>query len=560
MFGRQFEYEGVQKLYPSRRESLLQGLTSLESAGVVHRAVKQREGLFVFSHAMIQEAAYASLLKEERRELHARAASWLRQSSSIRESSQPAVLGYHYSRAGSVPESIEAWLHAGKSALRRSATKEAVAHLREGIALVSKLSASRHRFELEIALQSNLGMAYTAIAGWSDPNVNGPYRRALELCRNYGTVREKSVVFFGVAVAELVNCELAKSLRHAREFCQLAKDWRNDEAALMANTAALVANFFSGKLLAAREIAEQICERYDPRRHAKLVQTYQHDPKIVALVYLGHIEWLLGRPGRARACCDQARRLAREIAHPFMLAFAQIIGVSDHWHERDLGANLQCVEDGIKIANDYGYPMYAVIGPLWATSALVARGPALQVLERLCGLLTKLPAEDRCIQMPLYQIMLAAEFGRNGQLARGMSLARSAELIMKRTGERWYEPEVYRVLANLACSEPDRDYATAYNLFKRSLASSRKLKAVGWELRTTIDFARLLAGEGRRSQACKLLTAVLDKFPAEETSIDIREGSDLLRQLCNGETGKIVREQIPPPARSRGRAVSLRKH
>jgi predicted ATPase len=114
---------------------------------------------------MIQEAAYSSLLKEERRELHARAAVWLLQEAAIGKSSQAAVLGYHYARAGNIAEAIEAWLHAGKSALRRSATKEAVAHLREGISLVSRLPASPRRYEVEIALQANLAMAYTANAG-----------------------------------------------------------------------------------------------------------------------------------------------------------------------------------------------------------------------------------------------------------------------------------------------------------------------------------------------------------------------------------------------------------
>jgi len=533
VFGRQFEYEGVHNLYPIQGESLSRGLEVLESAGIVHRAQKHRDALFVFNHAMIQDAAYASLLKEERRELHARAAAWLRQGAPIREGSQPAVLGYHYSRAGSIPEAIEAWLQAGKSALRRSATKEAVAHLREGIALVSKLPASPQRFEAEISLQSNLAMAYTAIAGWSDPNVYGPYSRALELCGNYGTVREKSIVYWGVAVAKLVNCELMKSLQHARKFVQLAEDWRDEEAALMANTAALLANFFLGRLLEARDLANHICERYDPRQHAKLVQTYQHDPKIVALVYLGHIEWLLGSPGRARTCCSAARQLARQIAHPFMLAFAQIIGVSDYWYERDFAANLKSVQEGIKIASEYGYPMYGVIGPLWATSALAAQGPALPVLEQLCRLLTKLPPEDRCIQVPLYQIVLAAEFGRVGQVEKGRSLAAAAEAIMKRTGERWFEPEVYRIRANLACQNPDRDRSAAISLFKHSLVSARKLKAVGWELRTAIDLARLLASEGSHAQASKLLMQVLGKFPTGETSIDIREGSDLIRRLTN---------------------------
>ena len=533
VFGRQFNYEGILNVLPGKDQTLKHALWALENAGIVYR-MEESQALFTFKHAMIQEAAYSSLLKEERRELHARVASWLLQEAAIGESSQPAVLGYHYARADKIPEAIEAWLQAGKSALRRSATKEAVAHLREGLSLIPKLPASPRRFEAEIALQSNLAMAYTANAGWSDPHVYGPYSRALKLCANYGTIREKATVLFGSTIAKLVNCELTKGLEHAQDFVRRAEEWRDDEAALMAYTAAVIANFFLGRLEQASELAALISARYNPREHGKLVQIYQHDPLIVSLVYSGHIEWLLGRPGRARECCETARQLANEIGHPFMLAFASILGVSDYWYEGDLAANLASVERGMKVADEYGYPMYRVIGPLWATAALAARGPAPKVLEQLCGLLGKLPAENRCIQIPLYRILLATEFGRIGQLEKARSFAASAEALMKQTGERWAAPEIYRIHGSLLCREPLRDDRAAMRLFKRSLASARKLGAVGWELRTAISIARLVsAGESAsgRAEARDLLISTRAKFASAETSVDLREADDLVRAL-----------------------------
>jgi class 3 adenylate cyclase/predicted ATPase len=533
VFGRRFDYQGISSVLSDEGSSLKRALKALEKAGIVYR-IDERQGLlFAFKHAMIQEAAYSSLLNEDRRDLHARVASWLLHLAAIGASSQPAVLGYHYARAGSIPEAIEAWLRAGKFALRRSAPKEAVAHLRKGISLLSKLPPSPRRYEVEIALQSNLAMAYTTIAGWSDPNVYEPYSRALKLCASYGTIREKTTVLWGVAVAKLVNCELTEILEHAQDFVRRAEEWQDDEATLMAYTAALIANFFTGRLTQARELAGLIKARYNPREHGKLVQIYQHDPLIVALVYSGHVEWLMGRPSQARACCDAARRLASEIGHPFMLAFAHILGVCDHWYEGDLAANLACVECGMKVAADYGYPMYQVIGPLWATSALAARGPLPAVLDELCGLLSKLPAENRCIQMPLYKILLAAEFGRIGQKDRAIGLAASAESLMKQTGERWAAPEIYRIRGTLLCDDPDRDDRGAMCLFSRSLASARKLGAIGWELRTAISLARLLKtrGEGARAKAQELLLATRTKFPVTETSADLRKADELLQEL-----------------------------
>jgi len=533
VFGRRFNYEGIFGVLPGKGETLKHALQALEKAGIVYRSEESQGAFFTFQHAMIQEVAYSSLLKEERRELHARVASWLLQEDAIGESSQPAVLGYHYTRAGHIPEAIEAWLQAGKSALRRSATKEAVAHLREGLSLIPKMPASPQRFEAEIALQSNLAMAYTANAGWSGPNVDGPYSRALKLCANYGTIREKATVLWGSTIAKLVNCELGKGLEHAQDFVRRAQEW-GGEAALMADTSAVIANFFLGRLEQASELAALVSSRYNPREHGKLVQIYQHDPLIVSLVYSGHIEWLLGRPGRARECCVTARQRANEIGHPFMLAFASILGVADHWYEGDLAANLASVKSGLKVADEYGYPMYHVIGPLWATAALAARGPAPTVLEQLCGLLDKLPAEDRCIQMPLYRILLATEFGRIGQIERARSLASSAETLMKQTGELWAAPEVYRIHGSLLSLEPSRDDRAAMRLFKRSLASAEKLKAVGWELRTAISIGRL-ASTGKsasgRAEARELLLSTRAKFASGETSRDLREADDLVKVL-----------------------------
>jgi class 3 adenylate cyclase/tetratricopeptide (TPR) repeat protein len=535
VFGRQFESAGVASMLSNHAGSLKRSLDALEGAGIVYRINELQRTLFAFKHAMIQEAAYGSLLKEERSELHARAAAWLVQRAATGETSPPAVLGYHYERAGNIPEAIDAWLNAGKSARRRSATKEAVAHLREGISLLSRLPPSPRRHEAELALQTNLAMAYTANAGWSDPNVYGPYSVALKLCAKYGTIQEKTTVLWGVSVAKMVNCELSQALEHTRKFVELAREWRDGEATLVAYTSAMIANFYVGRLRKAAEFAGLIRASYKSKEHGKLVQKYQHDPLVVAQVYSGHIEWLLGRPRQARAACDAARRLANDIGHPFMMAFAHTIGANDHWYEGDLASNLICVEQGMKTAAEYGYPMYQVIGPLWATRALTDRGPAPLVIEKLCGLMAKLPPDDRCIKMPVYKTMLAQEFSRIGEQDRALALVASAEALIGQTGERWAAPEIYRIHGSLLCSGPGRDDETAIRLFRRSLASARRLEAVGWELRTSISLTRLLmstsGSDRRRAEARDALKSVRARFPADETSADLREADELIGQL-----------------------------
>ena len=382
VFGRQFEFDDLHFLSGVPREALLEGLSKLEAAGVVRQQMRPSGATFAFKHAMIEEAAYASMLKEERRNLHARAAVRFSALGPNHDSSQLAVLAHHYSRAGMLTEAISAWVAAGHAAMQRSAYKEVIANLSEGVELVSKLPASPERSEMEIALHSHLGMAYAALGGWWHPRADRAYVRALDLSRTLGSVREKSIVLWGMTIAKLVNCELLKADEYAQEFRDLATTSGDRETELMAYTATVLVNFFLGRLREAQVAANFVIGRYDPGDHSKLVQIYQHDPNIVALVYAGRIEWLLGNPSRARSYSEKARKLARELNHPFMLAFALILGACDHLFEGEHAANLECVEEGLALAKEYSLPLYEVFGPLWAIPAFANRDPSLTTLGR----------------------------------------------------------------------------------------------------------------------------------------------------------------------------------
>jgi hypothetical protein len=528
VIGRKFEYNTLLYLLGWTGPELSGKLAELESAGLLF---DESVTAFVFKHAMIQEAAYASLPKHSRTQLHARLASYLSEASSGNDGGQLAVLAHHYSRAGMTLDAARARLEAGKAALARSANREAIANLWEGVEVLSNSSPSQERFQTELALQANLALAYTSLAGWSAPQVDQPYSRALELCRSYGTIHERSMVLWGVTIAKLVGSELAKSLELARGFIQLADEWHDDEAGLMAHTADMLANFFLGKLQEARESAEWVLDRYDDSKHRNLVNTYQHDPKVVALVYEGHIAWLLGQPERAKSSCEAARRRARELAHPFMLSFALILGVADHLYERNHAKNVASVEEGVAIARQHGLSMYGAFGALWAIQALAEQGPNPKTLEELSALLTNLLENNCYLQAPLYQIHLAEEFGRLNQVGRAHALSNAAEILMKKTGERWFEPEIYRVRAVLFCQEPNPDYGNAIHFFARSLASAKELKTAGWELRSAISFARRLRNLVGTHEAQAILTEAREKFSPGENSIDLTEADDLLREL-----------------------------
>jgi predicted ATPase len=294
----------------------------------------------------------------------------------------------------------------------------------------------------------------------------------------------------------------------------------------------LLANFFLGRLAEARNSARFVTEQYDRAVHSKFVQIYQHDPNIVALVYQGRIEWLLGHPNEARRCCQEARRFAREVNHPFMLAFALILGAFDYLCDGDHAASLMCVEEGIEIAKQYTLPLFEVFGPLWAISAFAGRDPTHAILNELNKKLLMLTDNKYFLQASLYQSHLAIEFQRAGALDKAHGLARSAEETLKRTGERWFEPEVYRIRASLLSRDPQPDIPGAMAYLGKALESAGAIHAVGWELRAATDFANLAATrEGKAEEALNVLAHTRAKFAAGESSADLNEADAALQRL-----------------------------
>ncbi len=316
--------------------------------------------------------------------------------------------------------------------MQRSAYKEVIANLSEGVELISELPPSPDRSRMEIALHSQLGIAYAALGGWWHPRADRAYVRALDLSRTLGSAREKSIVLWGCTIAKLVSCEFLEAHDYAQEFRDLAAASGDREAELMAYTGTLLVNFFLGRLKAAQVAANLVIGRYDPGEHSKLVRVYAHDPNIVALVYAGRIEWLLGIRTGARRCSEEARKRAREPNHPFMLAFALILGPAITSSKAITPPISRVSKKDLLSPENYSLPMYQVFGRLWAIPAYANRDPTPAVLEDLPRTSTSLLDNKYYIQAALYQCHLAIELARIGAADKADAMVRPPRKLRSR--------------------------------------------------------------------------------------------------------------------------------
>src|SRR5262245_17206667 len=507
VLGREFTFKALQNIAGLSRPALTRALDNLAAAGLIRERSAVDGRRYIFNHAMIQEEAYASLLQETRRQLHQRAAAWLSREIAGRDSEQVAVLAYHYARAELPEKATVYWLEAGKDAMRRSAPLEAIAHLNEGLQTLTRWPKRAQTFGVEIELQLHMAMSYIGLEGWSGRHTDAAYRRALELSRRHGNLRQKSMALWGVS-RSLMLTDLEASLKLAREYLALGEATGDEEISLMAHTALTTSNFYLGHLTAARRSVEYVLTHYRFRDHRTLVNRYQHDPKIVALVFGGHIRWLLGEARMGRNCCREARRLAKRIRHPFMLALTYVVGTSDYLYNHELEAGWSSIEEGMRYAEAHGLIAYRDFAPLWAIEAAMSHDSSEANLRNLASCLNRLLRYDVYLTVPFYQACLAVQMGRYRQQATAMELTDSALKIMRRTRETWFEPESYRIRGALLSARQAANAARAETAFKRSLREARRRKALGWELRTALTYADHLRLWGRQSEASRLLKQV----------------------------------------------------
>jgi predicted ATPase len=298
--GRQFPYELLQAV-SSLDEATLQGaLGRLVEAELLYQRGVPPQATYTFKHALIQDAAYQSLLKSTRQQSHQRIVQVLEARFFETVATQPELLAHHYTQAGCHAQAITYWQRAGRRAYERSAYVEAISHLTQGLELLKAMPDTPERFQQEGLLQATLGAAYTATNGYAAPDVERAYTRARMLCQQMGDTRQLFPVLVGLWNFYFVRGELRTACELGEQLLALAQSAQDPMRLLRAHAVLGEILFHVGQLLPARAHLEQGIALYasQPRRsHA--VQT----PTVPCLARgLGTVASRLSRRGPAAQC------------------------------------------------------------------------------------------------------------------------------------------------------------------------------------------------------------------------------------------------------------------
>jgi hypothetical protein len=284
------------------------------------------DATYTFKHALVQDAAYESLLRGRRRELHGKVAKVIEERWPRTEATEPETLAHHYTEARQPKKAIPMWQRAGSLALGRLALAEAIAHLNKGLELVAALPTSAERDGVELDLRTLSGTTWMALKGWAAQEVWEGLQPALRLAHSLHRNDALGPILWGLH-AHVINIgRVADSVRWVAQLMDAAKACGDPDLLILGHYASVSANIWLGNLIKAREHADRMLALYREERQAHLARILNHDPKTMTLIFLARSTWMLGYPEQAARITDAAHNHARQVRHPFDLGWTLTAG------------------------------------------------------------------------------------------------------------------------------------------------------------------------------------------------------------------------------------------
>jgi class 3 adenylate cyclase/tetratricopeptide (TPR) repeat protein len=530
VLGREFTFEMVQALSDWPTPELEAALEKITAAELMHAVGKPPHRLFVFKHALIQDAAYQSILKRTRREYHRRAAERIPQRFPELAQEHPEQLAQHFAAAGDAALAIQYWLRAGEKALQRSANAEAIAQTRKGLACLATLPESAERDATELSLLNIQGLALVASQGFAAAQVGETYARATQLRQRLGGRAEDAPVLWGMWVFFLVRARFAEAIAVSEELLQLGLKSGESSIELEGCFTYGNAEFWTGKLELAEKHLVRALELYDRQRDHESVLRYGQDPGVSSYCYLSFVLWYQGYPIQAFKCSKSALSLGRELAHPFSigwgLGFAGMLRV---WSGEPAEA-LALAEETIRYCTEQVQPFWLHAAIQYKGWALVQQGQADEGLRLMDAGLAGYQAIGSITVQPFFRGLRAEAYSRAGRLEEALAFIDDALRMATDSGQEVSMSELYRIKGDLLRQQNPARLEEAADCFARAVAAAQATGARMRELQAQTSRSRLDWDLGRRESACSGLSRIYDEFTEGLDSRWLREARVLLQR------------------------------
>jgi predicted ATPase/class 3 adenylate cyclase len=552
--GREFSYELLNAVAPINETDLQAALTKLVGAEILYQRGVGEQARYFFKHALIQDTAYQSLLKSTRQQYHQQIAQALEEQFPDIKETQPELVAHHYTEAGLGAQAVTYWQQAGGRAAQQSANAEAISHLTKGLEVVAALLDTHERSRQELRLHMVLGPALIAAKGNAAPEVERTYARAVDLCRQVGETVQLFPVLFGLRSVYLVRGEIKTAHELGEQLFSLAENIQELGFLLEARIALGNTFFLRGDLVSAYTQFEHALKIYDPEHHRSHALMYGLDPGVFGCSRMMWILWFQGYPDQALRKTHETLALAHEIAHPFSLAVAGLHAMKLHLFRRDTRATQQQAETTISLCKERGFASFlgqAIMFPGWV---LAEQGVHQEGIAQIREGLATCQATGAMLHRTFFLAFLADSYWKAALTEEGLSTVAEALALVDKTGERYYEAELYRLKGELTLQQEFQISGSKFQApntqplisniqveveqeaeecFLKAIAIAQKQQAKSWELRAATSLARLRQQQGKKAEAHKLLSEVYNWFTEGFDTKDLQEAKALIEALSD---------------------------
>jgi DNA-binding winged helix-turn-helix (wHTH) protein/class 3 adenylate cyclase/tetratricopeptide (TPR) repeat protein len=549
--GREFSYAVLQAVLPLEEATLQRGLSQLVEAELLYQRGLPPQARYLFKHALIQEAAYQSMLRNARRQYHMQIAKILEERFPEIRETQPELLAQHYTEAGLDAQAILYWQRAGQRAVERSANLEAISHLTKGLQLLRTLPETPERNRHELALQLTLGAPLLMIKGHSAPDVERAYSRAYELSQQVGESAQRFSALVGLWRFYLSQPRLLTARELGEECFILAQRMQNPVSLLEANLMLGSTLFYLGEPASARTHLEQGMALYDPQQSRFRAFSSGTDPGVICLSWASWILWKLGYADRALTRSREALTLAKESSHAYSLGYALFYAAVLHKRRRETQLVRELAEAVIAFASERGFIRWLAGGMILRGWTLAEQGAEEQGIAQIREGLRMWQDMGGELGLPHLLSTLAEVYGKVGRVEEGLRMLGQALATAHRNNEHRYESEFYRLKGELLLRQsagrigPHTSSTEAEAYFHQALDVARHQQAKSLELRAVMSLSHLWQKQGKHVEARLMLESSYSWFTEGFDTPDLQEAKALLEALMRARGSRGAEEDEP---------------
>jgi predicted ATPase len=529
--GREFSYELLAAVTAARDSDLTARLDGLVEAGIVLREGRIPHASFRFKHALIQRAAYGTLLHDARRELHARIVHAIERACPDIRAREPEILARHCFEAGLLRQAVDCWREAGELALRRSAVKEAVKHLGTALDVADRAAVAGDTLitsEDRLRLQTAYGHALLWAKDMQE--TVSVFARARELAANVSDARERFSAFYGLWAGTLMRGTIEPAQGLAKTFLGETEGLPGSGEFAMAQRVAGTTAWHRGDFVRARLHLERALASYDPDRDGGLTLQFGLDLEVANSVLLAATLWPMGDVDRARRLVEQVTAKAPASGHALTQVYAHTYTFIVAMMSGDGASAMVHAQAMLDLCREHAltHVDYAAICHGWARSRAGDRSEAVAETR---AALARLRERGGSLGTPWCLSLLAEVEWAAGEIESSLATVDASLAEAQRTGEHWYSAESERLRGEIRLARDPSNTGAAEDSFRAALAIAQQQKAKNFAIRAALSLARLQAGAGRRSDAVSVLALALTGPAPREELTEIGEARALLAKL-----------------------------